>query len=132
MTELIQIPPNPFFLWLASIFNLITAVIHFFVGGKFVAKPLLNSSLKTVAKYTNYYCWHMVSIILVAMSLAFALAALYPSAWDLGAAALLLAISFLLWSVALWTWKNINPLKLPQWILFMFISVAGLLAFLLK
>ncbi len=129
MIELIQLPPNSFYLWLATFFTFITAAMHFFLGGKFAAKPLLKAKMHPVAKYTNYYCWHMVTIVLLTMSVAFAISATYPSAWELGLAALFLSISFTIWNIVLWLWKKQSPLELPQWILFLTISVAGLMGF---
>jgi hypothetical protein len=46
-----------------------TALVHIFLGGKDVARPLLRSSVDEVVKLTLYACWHLVSVALVLSSL---------------------------------------------------------------
>jgi len=110
----------------AALLSLATWGIHTFVGGPFAAKPLLASDMKTAPKLTNYYCWHLVTLTLLAMSGGFAHAATTEGAHDLGAFLTILAIAFCLWSVALFVWKRRHPIELPQWILFAAISAAAL------
>lgn len=116
---------NPGFA-LAALFSLATWAIHTFVGGPFAAKPLLACDMKTVPKLTNYYCWHLVTLTLLAMSGGFAYAAIEEGAHELGAFLGILAIAFCLWSIALFSWKRRRAIELPQWILFASISAAAL------
>ena len=75
---------NGRFLGAAAIAGL-TCVIHVWLGGREVAQPLLASGgLGKVPKFTNYYCWHLVTIVLAGLALAFGLVAWHAASRDLG------------------------------------------------
>ncbi|WP_020401404.1 hypothetical protein [Kordiimonas gwangyangensis] len=107
----------------------VTAVIcfiHCWFGGKFVAEPLLKArDLHEVPKYTNYYCWHMVSIMLAVMSGAYLWAGLRADAMELGVLAFALSVAFCVWSLVLVTWKKQSFRELPQWSLFAVAAALG-------
>jgi hypothetical protein len=63
-----------------------TCLAHVFLGGKLFARPLLASSLRSPVTHTIYYCWHLVTAVLVLMAAAFFWAAF---AHEAGAAALM-------------------------------------------
>lgn len=113
-------------IWVACGLSALTCLVHVFAGGPESARPLLESDLGLVAKYTNYYCWHIVSITLAAMAGCYLLAALYPQAWELAALATVLAAAFAVWSIALNLTVRPRFIELPQWILFLPITIAGL------
>ncbi len=117
-------------IWLAFGTSAITFLLHTFVGGPDVAKPLLESDMATVPKYTNYYCWHLVTLTLFAMAGSFLVAAVWPSAWELSLLATALAAGFAIWSVLLNIIAKTSFLKLPQWILFTPTSLFGILGML--
>lgn len=110
-------------LYAASILTELTALLHIFGGGKSVAKPLLQSALDDEAKYTSYYCWHMATIVMVAMSVCFFLAAQKTEFRDLGILSSALSLAFGVWSVVLVFIKKQSAFVLPQWILFLPIAV---------
>lgn len=117
------------YLLLASIASFGTFTLHTWVGGPATAGPLLASDdLKATAKYTNYYCWHLVTIVLFGMGVCFALPLAFPGTIELAMYALVQAVSFMLWSLILILWKKQPFLRLPQWILFLVISILGTLA----
>ncbi|MEO1613273.1 MAG: hypothetical protein AAFU55_13115, partial [Pseudomonadota bacterium] len=103
----------------------LTACVHAFLGGRDVAKPLLEADMARAPKLTNYYCWHIVTIVLVAMTLGFAYAATAPSAVASAVTWTLIAAAFAIWSVALFLWKRMHPFALPQWALFAPIAALG-------
>ena len=106
--------------------SLFTFGVHVFLGGPSVAKPLLESQeMEIVAKYTNYYCWHIVSIVLLAMSIGFAAGALRPQSRDVVIMMTALSAAFTVWSLLLIVWKYRHPWKLPQWTLFLPITILG-------
>lgn len=112
----------------AAVLSAFTAAVHFFAGGCEIARPLLASrELRAVPKFTNYYCWHMVTIILVVMSGAFTYSAMI-GARDMAVLATLLALLFAVWSLAMIAWKRLNPMRFPQWALFLPIAAAGVMA----
>ena len=109
----------------AAALSAATAAIHVFLGGPDVAKPLLQSEMRRVPKFTNYYCWHIVTITLIAMSVGFAIPAFSPGETTSALTWTLIAAVFALWSIALFLWKKMPPLALPQWILFTPIAALG-------
>jgi len=110
----------------ASIACFITFAIHTWLGGPPTVGPLLKSrDMHDVAKYTNYYCWHLVTIVLVAMACSFGWASLYSDGIELAWLAFLLSTSFMLWSLVLVVWKKQRFFELPQWTLFACISAIG-------
>ncbi len=116
---------NLFFL-LAALVSFFTCGVHYFAGGKEIARPLLNhDTLHPVVKFTHYYCWHLVTLALFAMSAGFALAAAAPKYLVLGVEWTILAATFAIWNVALFIWKKQSPLQLIQWMLFTPIAVLG-------
>jgi hypothetical protein len=112
----------------AAAVSFVTWGIHVFAGGPTVARPVLQTEgLDPVAKHTAYYCWHLVSMVLLAMPLSFLRAAMRPQSRELAVLMSVLAAAFTLWSIALLVWKRQRALDLPQWILFLPIAVLGLL-----
>ena len=114
---------------LAGISAFAVCLTHLFLGGKEAARPLLESlDLRPIPKYTNYYCWHMVSIAIAALGGMLMIAAYFPSAFELAWTATLLALSFSLWNISLYFLKR-NEFRrwfeLPQWLLFLPVWVFG-------
>ena len=109
----------------AAALSALTTLIHVFLGGPESARPLLASELRRVPKFTNYYCWHLVTITLAAMAFGFAVAAIAPGAEISAITWTLVAAAFAIWSVALFIWKRMHPLALPQWALFAPIAALG-------
>ena len=106
-------------LMIAAVAALAVTALHVFVGGRGIARPLLKSrDIHNVVRLTAYYCWHMVSIILAALALAFAWAALDPAAWRVAAFATGLCICFALLSFVLVTVTGQKHRHMPQWMLF--------------
>lgn len=101
-----------------------TCLIHLFLGGARIARPLLEATgLRTVPKLTLYYCWHMVTILLAGLAGMLLAAALLPApvlAWT----ALAFTLSFALLSLAIVAVKRVRPLHMPQWLLFLLIGAA--------
>lgn len=112
-------------LYAASVLSGITTLLHFFGGGLTTVKPLLNSTLNNESKYTNYYCWHMVTIILVAMTVCFYLAARNTEFRELGVLCCVLSLAFALWSCLLIYTKKQKPFVLPQWTFFFPIAIVS-------
>ncbi len=114
----------------AAVLSLLTWAIHTFMGGKEIARPLLRSSMEAVPKYTNYYCWHLVTMVLFAMSAGYGYAALVPGGYDVALLLTALSAGFMIWSLALVFWKKRRLLELPQWTLFLAITAAGVVGLL--
>jgi hypothetical protein len=114
---------------LAALAASTTFLVHVALGGRALARPLLASTeLHRVVKLTHYYCWHLVSIALALIALGLWLAAADPSLRPFGVAATLTAALFGLLNVAYALAFRLGPRRLPQWILFLAITLPGLLA----
>lgn len=108
----------------AAIAAVVTFALHTWLAGPSVAGPLLRSrDMHDVAKYTNYYCWHLVTITLLVMAGCFAWAAFDPEGVELAWVAFILSVTFMLWSLFLVGWKRQSFRYMPQWALFLVISV---------
>jgi len=105
-------------LYLASVLSGVTTLLHVFGGGLTTARPLLKSELEDRAKYTNYYCWHMVSIVLLALTVCFFLAGQDIEFRELGVLSFALSLAFAIWSTFLIYIKKQKPFILPQWLFF--------------
>ncbi len=118
------------YLSIAAVLTFITWGVHTFIGTRDVAGPLLASDIEPVAKFTNYYCWHITTIVLGAMSGGYLYAAAYPQGWDVGLFVTLLSGGFFLYGLALIVQKGQATADMPQWVAFAVItavSVVGLL-----
>ncbi len=116
--------------WLlaAGAASFLTLLAHIFGGGKEIARPLLEArDMGRTAKYTNYFCWHIVTIALAAMAAGYFYAgvAFYTDArlvasapWALAALQTGLAGAFIVLNLAIIVRYRMSPLAMPQWALF--------------
>ena len=104
-------------------------LIHVFLGGAQIARPLLAApNLNAVAKYTSYYCWHVVTAELALIGVFFAIAGLKPEMMALAWAAGALSASFVLLGVIGNPLMKLKFSNHPQWSFFVplvALSVAG-------
>lgn len=122
-------PTSSIWLWIATALCGATFLLHLIPGSKENVPPLLNFNMQAQPKFTNYYCRHLVTITILAMTLFFAIAALYPAAWELGLASTIIAGAFTLLSFAVVVKSHLKPWLLPQWLFFGPVCVAGAIAF---
>lgn len=114
------------YLFTAGLAALGTCAVHTFVGGAYIARPLLDAGdLRRVPKYTTYFCWHLVTLTLFAISAALMWASYSPDAVELAWFALFLTSSFLVWGVALIIGHKQSFKDMPQWALFLLILIPG-------
>jgi hypothetical protein len=60
--------------------SFVTFIIHTFIGGPRVAKPLLeNNNLPKASKWLNYYTWHITTIFTFLMGGGYGYVALHPN-----------------------------------------------------
>ncbi len=117
-------------LWLAlaAVLAAITTLIHVILGGRYVATPLLATErLHAVPKFTMYYCWHLVTIVLAALALAFGLVATGRGSRDLALFATAGAALFCLWNLGMIGLFRLRIARFPQWLLFATITVSGMI-----
>ena len=104
--------------------------VHVFLGGIHAARPLLAATdITRASRWLNYFCWHMVSVLLLALAAAFALAAGRADMWPLAALGVLLSAVFSLLSAVVALKGQIAPLRFPSTSLFALSSAAGFCGF---
>ncbi|MFN9355260.1 MAG: hypothetical protein ACK55V_04190 [Alphaproteobacteria bacterium] len=112
-------------LWAAASLSLVTFGVHTFIGGVFVARPLLaDTGLPRASKWLNYYCWHLVTLTILALGLALAWSA-HSGRTDLAVFAVLLSAAFSCLSIAVAIAGGIHPLRFPSTTLFALITLTG-------
>ena len=115
--------------WLVA--GLATAAVwavHTFVGQGTVARPLTAAGdLEAVPKWTQFYCWHLVTITLAVMALGFGYAAFAPTAADVAATVTALAIAFGLFGLVLPGRVGQSFATMPQGPLLLPIGLLGLI-----
>jgi len=114
------------FLGAAGFLCLLAVAIHVAIGGREIARPLLDDeNMPRVARRTAYFCWHLVTVLLVGMTAAFVWAAMDPTAWEAAALATVIAIAATALSLTLAIAGEGPASELPQWGLFLMIAGLG-------
>ena len=121
------------FLWAATIMSIVTFVVHTFIGGPVVAKPLLeNTNLPKVSKWLNYYTWHVTTVFTLFMAGAYAYVALNPNRPELVVFLTMVTAALSILSATVALKGNINPIRFPSTSLFASVSILGLIGLLVK
>lgn len=101
-------------------------VVHVFVGGKEIARPLLQAdSLDALVRHTQYLCWHFTTVAIAAIA-GFFLIATLQGALAFATAATILASGFFVVGVGLVVAMGESHLRLPQGWLFLPVAALGL------
>jgi hypothetical protein len=114
-------------IFIALMLAVTMTLVHVFIGGRLIARPLLDSDLETLPRMTLYLCWHGITIVLAGMAALYADTAFWrkdPNSARL-ASGLAAAFFFLIWFVI--AAFGLSPQQLPQWIVFGPIAVCGAL-----
>ncbi len=107
--------------------SLITMLIHIFLGGREIVRPLLAAEgLAKVPKFTMYYCWHLVTIAILALAAGFVYAGAFGGGTDIVVAAISGAVLFCGWSLIMIVGFGLRVLHFPQWIMFATVVVFGI------
>jgi hypothetical protein len=122
---------NDWFLGAAGL-SAFTFVLHVVAGGRETAGPLLESTeLGRIAKYTSYYCWHLVTISIASIAAAFLFAAQPGGNFSLAAFATGLSFAFAVLNIAIAARFGLPFWEFGQWVLFLGIALLGLAGLLL-
>lgn len=113
------------FLLLAAAACLITFLVHILAGGYVIVRPLLASEMTRRVRFTFYFVWHMVSVLLLAMAACFVYAAYEASAVLLAVLMTILAAGFAFLNVGVIAANRLSPFMLPQWMFFAAIATLG-------
>lgn len=114
-------------LLLAGLWCAIAWGLHTFLGGRSIARPLLAAGdLRDTPKFTQFYCWHIVTILLATMAGGLVYAAFVPGAEDLAVLLVGLAFALAVWGLALPRAVGQSFGQMPQGFLLLPIGVLGL------
>ena len=102
---------------IAAAIALTGAGIHVFIGGPRLARPLLNSSLHRMVVTLLWFCFHVVTVTILAMGGVFAWAALSYLARPAASVMMGLAFACALVGVVAGLRCKVSPLRLiPIWL----------------
>jgi hypothetical protein len=84
--------------------------VHTFVGGRQIARPLVEAvELPPVVRHTQYLCWHFTTVAIACMAVFFLVAAITGIA-AYATAATVLALGFFVVGVGL-VLRSVNPTR---------------------
>ncbi|MEL6111885.1 MAG: hypothetical protein AAFR20_03685 [Pseudomonadota bacterium] len=110
----------------AGILGILVMLIHLFLGGREIARPTLNDGdMPSVVRYTNYFCWHLVTLSLGLMSAGFFYSAFPQTPVAPAVAALLFASAAAFLCLGVNFRFSLKQAHHPQWLLFLPIAAAG-------
>lgn len=109
----------------AALVSFVWFLVHLFVGGKEVARPLLASDTDPLVLQTLYLCWHLTSVTIAIMAILFAMAA-WLATPAYGVAGLIVAAGFALVGIGVVPLRGWSYKIVPQgWL---FVPVVALAA----
>jgi hypothetical protein len=114
-------------LWAASVVSLLGFVAHAFFGGGMFVRPLMaDTDLPVAVTWLGFVSWHVVSIVLMSLAIAFGYTARNPgnAALAVFASGMSAAVSIL--CIAAGIRGNAVLLTLPAPYLFGFIAILGI------
>lgn len=115
-----------FFLWAAALVAIVTFLVHTFVGGRVVVRPLLAStSLPIASKMLNYYCWHITTLFIAFAAVAFGWIAYDGMNVEFCVFLSASTAAFSLLSAGVAVKGGFNPLQFPSTSLFAVTSALG-------
>lgn len=101
------------------------AALHTFVGTPEVADPLLASDLEDRAKYINFFCWHIVTIVLWAAAAGYLWSAIVRHSSELVVFLTFMMASIGFWGVLLPPSVGLSYITMPQgWLFFPIVTLA--------
>jgi len=109
----------------AGAFAALWFAVHLFVGGRQIARPLVEAQgLDPVVRHTQYLCWHFTTVTIAGMAIFFGIAAVSGTV-AFATSATLLAAGFFIVGVGLVMSLGENHAQLPQGWLFLPVAVFG-------
>lgn len=101
------------------------AALHTFVGTPEIADPLLASELEDRAKYINFFCWHIVTIVLWATAAGYLWSAIVKPSVELVMFLTCMMACIGIWGVLLPPGVGLSYMTMPQgWLFFPIVMLA--------
>ncbi len=111
---------------IASIVAAVTFLIHTFVGSRYVVAPLLAAEgLPPISRWMMFYCWHMTTITLAAMTAGFAWGEWGVAPAGLGSLLTGLAAAFAALCLYVCLRSGLTLWRVPAMVLFTLMTAAG-------
>lgn len=115
--------------YIASGLAAVTFCVHTFVGGIYVARPLLfDIDLPRAAKWLAYYCWHIATVLLAFTALGFLAEGIWPSDKRLSIFLTITCFATSALSVYVARKGEIHPLRFPSTSLLALTGLGGLVS----
>ncbi|RMB08742.1 hypothetical protein [Eilatimonas milleporae] len=110
---------------IAAAFATFNAGLHFFLGGKTIARPLLEATgLPDKVRCVQYFCWHIATLTLILQAVLLGVAAVAPAETGLAIVGTAVAASVGLLGIGMPPFLQIGYGTMPQgWL---FVPVTGL------
>lgn len=111
-------------LLLAAFMCFVTFLVHWQVGGIYASRPLLAArDITEASRWLNYFCWHIVTILLLIMTVTLGLAAAGRTSTDTITLVAIIAASISILSVAVTVRAGIRPYRFPASYLLAIVAV---------
>jgi hypothetical protein len=111
---------------IAAVLSLFVTGLHFFLGGKRIARPLLDAKmLPDNVRCVQYFCWHITTLSLLLQAILFGIAASYPAEISLAIVATALAGSISVLGILIPSTLKIGYKTKPQGLLFVPVTALG-------
>ena len=106
-------------------------VVHLFIGGRQIARPLLEAhTLNPLVRHTQYLCWHFTTVAIAGMAIFFGMAAMTGTT-AFATSATVLAGGFVVAGVGLVVSLGESHARLPQGWLFLPVAALGVMGHLI-
>ena len=112
-------------LLIAATLSVGICLLHTFLGGQSIARPLLTAPMPSMPKHTRYFCWHIVTIVLAGLGGMFTYAALRPEGVDVGWVAVALTAAIALYGLIMPPSLKLKYSDHPQGWLFVPVALVG-------
>ena len=117
---------------IAAMFSAFNAGLHFFLGGKKIARPLLAATdLPDDVRCVQYFCWHIATLALILQAVLFGVAAFAPGETSLAIVSTAVAAAVGMLGIGMPPFLRIGYRTMPQGWLFAPVTGLGLAGLLL-
>jgi len=112
---------------IAAVLSVFNSGLHFFLGGRQIATPLLDAkTLPDEVRCVQYFCWHIATLSLVLQAVVFGVAAFVPSETNLAVVGTAFAAAIGVLGILMPPVLKISYKTMPQGWLFVPVTAFGL------
>lgn len=112
------------YFFVAALLSIINLLLHFFAGGKDIARPLLEANcIPDEVKYVQYFCWHITTLSLLFLAASFGYSALYPDSLAIVIATTALSGGIAILGISMPLRVGLSYKQMPQGWLFLPVTI---------